>query len=146
MTERQHRRYSRKTKATAIIAAELTSAAAAAEKTGIPRKTIAYWLDDPEFAPLRQKTREEIAEGSIVLAQLAQDALTKKIKAGEVEPRDLATIYGIAVDKGQLLAGQATHRSETRELDAGLEDHERTLMRDAIDAELERRKAADAAD
>jgi len=112
----ERRRYSRKTKASAVIAAEMSSVTAAAEATGIPRTTIGYWADQPEFVVLRQKTREELAAGSIVLAHLAQAALERKIAAGEVEPRDLATIYGIAIDKGQLLAGEATSRNEHRDI------------------------------
>lgn len=123
MTEpRKYRRYTRRQKATAVMAATLTTVAAAAEETGIPATTIGYWLDQPEFGELRAKTRVEIAAGSIVLAQLAQAELSKKIKAGEVEPRDLAVIYGIAIDKGQLLAGEATARTEHRELLDGASD------------------------
>ena len=94
----ERRRYTRKTKASAVITAEMTSVLAASEATGIPRTTIGYWVEQPEFVILRQKTREELAAGSILLAHLAQAELTKKIRAGEVEPRDLATIYGIAID------------------------------------------------
>lgn len=132
----ERRRYSRKTKAAAIIAATVSTAAAAAEATGIPRTTIDYWLDQPEFVELRKKTREEMAAGSMVLAHLAADELGKKIRAGEVEPRDLATIYGIAIDKGQLLTGAATSRTETRALTEALDDHEKAQLRDAIDSWL----------
>ncbi len=129
----ERRRYTRKTKATAVMAAALTTVEAAAEAHGIPRSTLAYWVEAPEFAELRQKTRTELAEGSIVLAHLAQAELTRKIRAGEVEPRDLATIYGIAIDKGQLLAGQATNRTESRDITATLDDHERETLRKVLD-------------
>ena len=59
--------------------------------------------------------------------------MTKKIRAGEVEPRDLATIYGIAIDKGQLLAGEATSRSENRDLTETMNDHERETLRKLLD-------------
>lgn len=132
----ERRRYTRKTKAAAIIAATVSTAAAAAEAQGIPESTIRYWLDSPQFAELRTKTREEMAAGSMVLAHMAADELGKKIRAGEVEPRDLATIYGIAIDKGQLLAGAATSRSETRDVTDTLDDHERENLRNAIDTYL----------
>ena len=134
------RRYARTTKAQAIIAAELTSVAAAAQATGIPRRTLDYWLERPEFADLRTKTREVMAEGSFVLAQMAQDSLARKIERDEVEPRDLATIYGIAIDKGQLLSGHATSRQETKDITDTLDDTEREALRNAIDEYL---KAAD---
>jgi transposase-like protein len=132
----ERRRYTRKTKAAAIIAATVSTAHAAALEMGIPDQTLRYWLDQPEFATLRNKTREEMAAGSFVLAQLAQQELTKKIRAGEVEPRDLAVILGIAIDKGQLLAGAATSRTETRAITDGMDDHERQNLRDAIDTYL----------
>jgi len=124
----ERRRYSRKTKASAVIAAEMSSVMAAAEATGIPRKTLEYWVESPEFATLRQKSRDDLASGSIVLAHLAQAELQRKVLAGEVEPRDLAVIYGIAIDKGQLLTGQATQRLENRDLTAGFDDHEREAL------------------
>ena len=130
---RAHRRYTRRQKATAVVQASLGSVAGASEQLGIPERTIAYWLDHPDFAELRAKTREEIAAGSVVLAQLAQDALAKKIRAGEVEPRDLAVIYGIAIDKGQLLAGGATSRSETRDLTARLDESQAAQLMNDID-------------
>lgn len=130
----KHRRYDKRTKAAAVVEAERTNMEAASETLGIPPKTIAYWMEDPRFAELRAKTREELASGSIVLAHLAQAALTKRIESGEVEPRDLAVIYGIAIDKGQLLAGQATSRTETRTgLLETLSDHETAQLADAID-------------
>ena len=129
----ERRRYSRKTKASAVIAAEMSSVMAAAEVTGIPRTTIGYWVDQPEFVTLRQKTREELAAGSILLAHLAQAEIMAKLRAHEVEPRDLAVIYGIAIDKGQLLAGEATSRSESRDLTAELKPEEAAKLANQID-------------
>jgi hypothetical protein len=120
----EHRRYTKRQKVSAVTAALATSVKAAADSQDIPRKTLSYWMDAPEFATLRQKTREELAEGSIILANLAQSELARKVRAGEVEPRDLAVIYGIAIDKGQLLSGAATHRIETKDLTDGFDDHE----------------------
>lgn len=133
---RAHRRYTKRQKAAAVVVASLTSGQVASEKLGIPQQTIAYWLDRPEFSELRAKTRQEIAAGSVVLAQLAQDALTQKIKAGEVDARDLAVIYGIAIDKGQLLAGEATSRSEHKELTDALDDHEKETLRSILEEAL----------
>jgi hypothetical protein len=134
MTER--RRYTKRQKVEAVVEAERTSMTAVSERTGIPVTTIDYWMDRPEFVDLRSKTREEMAEGSMLLAKLAQDAIAQKVRAGEVEPRDLAVIYGIAIDKGQLLAGHATSRSETKSLNEVLSDHERDALKSAIDAEI----------
>ena len=139
-----HRRYTKREKANAVAEAERSSMSAASERTGIPVTTIDYWMDAPEFAELRKKTREQIAEGSMVLANLAQSELTRKVKAGEVEPRDLAVIYGIAIDKAQLLSGAATSRTETKSLTDGLNDHERQTLRDVIDRAVAETAEADA--
>lgn len=116
-----------------MTVAMASSAQAASEQTGIPRTSIAYWLHSPEFVELRQKTREDIAEGAMVLANLTQAELMRKVQAGEVEPRDLAVIFGISIDKAQLLRGEATARTENRTLSDGLNDHEKQQLRDALD-------------
>jgi transposase-like protein len=130
----ERRRYTKRQKAEAVVEALGSSTLAASQKLGIPDSTLEYWMDHPEFANLREKTREQIAEGSMVLANLAQAELSRKVKAGEVEPRDLAVIYGIAIDKAQLLAGMATNRTESRTLTDGLPDHEKAALRDLLDA------------
>src|SRR5450631_1697274 len=96
----ERRRYSRKTKASAVIAAEMSSVMAAAETTGIPRTTIGYWVEQPEFVTLRQKTRAEMAAGSTLLPHLAQAETMAKLRAHEVGPRDLAVICGPGIHKG----------------------------------------------
>ncbi len=133
----KHRRYTKREKAVAVTAALASSTLAASERAGIPESTLRYWVESPEFAKLREKTREDLAEGSMVLANLAQSELVRKVKAGEVEPRDLAVIYGIAIDKGQLLAGHATSRNENRDLTH--DDHEAAILRDVVQEELARR-------
>ncbi len=122
-----------------MVTAELSSTLAAAASTGIPESTIRYWLEDPKFAELRAKTREETAAGFDVLVHLAQERLQTLIPT--MEPRDLTVLLGVATDKGQLLAGQATGRTEHRELDSGLDDHESEALRKAIDEALAKVKA-----
>ena len=71
MPGQTRRRYTKAEKAAAIVAAEASNTLAASEQTGIPRKTIEYWLDNPEFAKLRQNAREAIAEEAQVVARIA---------------------------------------------------------------------------
>ena len=137
------RRYTKRQKAAAVVESERTSMTQASEKLGVPITTIDYWMDRPEFVELRKKTREELAAGSITLAHLAQAEITAKIQAHEVEARDLAVIYGIAIDKGQLLAGEATSRSETRDLTDRLTPDQTVALMDEIDAWLAEPKAAE---
>lgn len=132
----EHRRYTKRQKATAVIAAEMASVAAASDATGIPRKTLAYWMDDPEFALLRQKTREDMAEEAATLAHKVLGEISRRLS--EFEPRDMAILFGVLVDKGQLLSGQATSRHES--ITEGWADHERVALRDAIRNELDRRE------
>ena len=132
------RRYSRKSKVAAVIAAEFTTVEAAAEAAGIPRTTVQYWFDAPEFVTLRQKTREDLAEESMSMAHLVLSEIKRRIN--EYEPRDLSVLLGILVDKGQLLTGHATGRIETRDITDTLDDAEREALRNAIDEYL---KAAD---
>lgn len=140
MTEK--RRYTRKQKAEAVAEAEMTSAEAAAEKLGIPRTTILYWRDQPEFVEIRQKTREDAAEGWKAILHLAQAQIIATIH--DFEPRDLSLLSGIATDKYQLLSGEATARSETKALSDGLDDHEKRQLRQALDGLLSEPATADA--
>lgn len=125
------RRYSRADKATAVIAAELSTVAAAAQTTGIPESTIRYWADSPRFAELRAKTREESASGFSVLMHLAMKRLAQLIPM--MEPRDLTILLGVSAEKSQLLSGGATVRSETRSLADEFDDDEKQRLRDWID-------------
>ena len=127
----KHRRYARRQKVTAVIAAEMTSVAAAAEQAGIPESTLRYWMDDPEIAELRAKTREDRAEAASTLATVVLGEIKRRLP--EFEPRDLSILYGVLTDKGQLLGGEATSRTESLSLTGGLKDKERQKLRDFID-------------
>ena len=124
------RRYSHDQRAAAVAEAEVNGAERAAETTGIPRTTILYWLDQPEFVELRQKTRDEKRDGYRVLVVKAQQRLAELIPT--MEPRDLTILLGVAQDKDLLLSGDATTRSETVSLTDGLSDDEKRRLRDAI--------------
>lgn len=126
----QRRRYTKAEKVTAVIAAEMSSLAAASDATGIPQSTLAYWMDDPRFAELRAKTREEAAEGFRVLMHAAQARLFDLIP--RMEPRDLTILLGVAADKSQLLSGGVTSRTESRAITDDLDDDERERLREWI--------------
>lgn len=119
-----HRRYSRATKAAAIVAAEGSSVLAASEQTGIPQSTLRYWMDDPKFAELRENAREHIAEEAMVVARLGWQKLAAAIGRGEIEARDLVMAVGMATDKAILLNGGATARTETRDITGTISDAE----------------------
>lgn len=122
------------------MAASASSVLAASEQTGIPRKTIEYWLDKPEFATLRQKSAEDMAEQFRVAAQMALARLIELIPS--MKAHDLVVLAGVATEKGQLLAGKATDRVENVSITDGLDDHEKHALKQAIMGELGRRADA----
>src|SRR5258706_4079321 len=129
----KHRRYTKHQKASVVIAAEMSTVAAAAEGSGIPDTTIRYWMDLPEFVELRNKTREERATAAVTMSMIVLAEIRRRLP--EFEPRDLSTLYGILTDKGQLLGGEATSRTENlRLITGGLADDVRTKLRDFIDS------------
>ena len=136
MTER--RRYTKREKAAAVAAVEASSLTEAAESRGIPLSTLEYWVQDPAFADLRSKTRADIADEARLGAQLFLAEIVKK--RDTFEPRDLAITFGILIDKAQLLAGEATSRSEHRDLTTSFADAEW----DALTDFLREKVAADA--
>lgn len=120
----EHRRYTRKQKLSVVMAAELVGVTVAAEQAGIPHQTVSYWLDRPEFSEYRRKAREDLVEEVGVVAHLAWQRVAEALRAGELEPRDALFAADKATTLLQLVTGQATNRTETKDVTAGLEDHE----------------------
>jgi len=126
---------------TAVLAADMTNPLAASEATGIPRTTIRQWLEKPEYASLRQNARESIAEEALVVARLAWQALGDAIRNGLVEPRELITAAGVATEKALLASGEATARTEHRDLDDVDDTDAVRIAADAYVASLRKRPA-----
>jgi hypothetical protein len=118
----ERRRYTKRERVAAVIAADASNLTAASEQTGIPRETIRYWLDRPEFAELRHNAREAMAQEAQVVARLAWQKLGAAIANGQLEGRDLVMAAGMATDKAQLLNGGATARTEARDITGSLSD------------------------
>lgn len=138
------RRYTKREKLAAVMAAEMVGVVAAQEQSGIPESTIRYWIDQPEFAEFRAKAREEMAEEIKIVAHLAWKRTAEALAADKLEPRDVLFAAEKATGLYQLLSGAATARTETRDLTADLADHERVALRDAIDTWLAESAAATA--
>jgi hypothetical protein len=118
-----HRRYTRKEKAEAVAEAAMTSAEAAAEKTGIPRRTIGYWMDQPEFAELRLKTGDQVADAMWVVIQQGVRRIAELIPRTD-DLGKVGVAVGILYDKRALLTGAATGRTEHRDLSGSLSDND----------------------
>ncbi len=121
-------------RAQAMGIALVNGPAAASDQLGIPESTIRLWMDRPEYAELRTKTREELAEGFKALAHLAMTQLIAQAQAGLIEPRDLTILLGVATDKHLLMSGEAISRTETRTWTDSLDDTEKQRLRDWIDS------------
>lgn len=127
------RRYDRKTKLAAVIAAEMSGITEASKQTGIPKQTIDYWMDDPEFGRIRTKTREDLADEIKVVAHLAWQRIAEALSAGTMEPRDALFAAEKATSLRLLMAGDATSRTETRDITGSLEDTDiAAAIREAI--------------
>ena len=140
------RRYTPKQRTKVAGLAAVVGVTEAERQTGIPKETIHYWVTRPEFAHLRTKTQEERAEGFQLASTLALARLIELIPV--MEPRDLIVLAGVTADKGQLLSGHATDRTEHRDLTDKFDDHEKEILGTAIRGELARRadeRAAEAA-
>jgi hypothetical protein len=133
------RRYTRKEKLAAVLAAEMGGVVQAEKQTGIRESTIRYWMQLPEFAEVRAKTREDLREEVSVVAHLAWGAIAKALAAGTMEPRDAIFAAEKATNLQLLMGGEATARTENVSITDGLDDHEREALNDAIRGELARR-------
>ncbi len=116
----ERKRYTKRQKISAVVAAELTSNLAVQDATGISEANIRRWRDDPEMAKYVDKTRDELSEGAQMLAHRALEQIVSKLP--DFEPRDLVTLFGVMVDKAQLLSGAATSRTELRDISGSLTD------------------------
>jgi hypothetical protein len=138
VTER--RRYTRKQKLSVVMAAELVGVTTAAEQAGVPHRTVGYWLERPEFAEYRRKVREDLAEEVAVVAHLAWQRVGEALRADKLEPRDALFAADKATTLLQLVTGQATGRTEHRDLTTSFDDAEweqlKNVLREAADASV----------
>lgn len=123
------RRYAKKEKLAAVLAAEMGGLTQASEQTGIPKSTLAYWMERPEFVQVRTKTREDLADEIKVVAHLAWQAIATALAAGTMEPRDAVFAAEKATSLQLLMSGDATSRTESRDISGTLSDSE---VREAI--------------
>lgn len=140
----ERRRYTRKQKLAAVMAAEMGGVVMAEEQTGVPESTIRYWLEKPEFAQFRAKTREDLAEEVKVAAHLAWKRVIDT--APTMEPRDAIFAAEKAATILSLLTGEATSRVETRELLQTFDDHEIDAVESWLHDLARERMASDAGD
>lgn len=118
------RRYTPKEKATAAGLAVVRGPTEAERQTGIPRTTIQYWMEQPQFVELRQRAREAVADDMWAAIQLGLRSVAEGFADPDAPLRDKATALGVLYDRHALLTGGATARSENRDITGTLSDAE----------------------
>lgn len=136
-----NRRYTKREKLAAVLAADVSGLTATAEATGIPKSTLVYWTERPEFVQFRTKAREDLADEVKVVAHLAWQRAAEALRDGTMEPRDVLFAAEKATNLQLLMSGEATSRNELRDLSSELDDHERAALKQVLLEELARREA-----
>lgn len=130
------RKYTARQRAEAVGIAVVEGKAAAARKTNIPRKTLAYWFDLPEFADLRQRKSAEVADDLWTAFQAGVRRIAELLPVtGDISKVAIAT--AIMYDKRALMTGGVTGRTESRALTEGLNDLERDALRRILNGAIE---------
>lgn len=129
-----------RTRALAVVAAT-GSVAEAERETGIPHQTIHQWLDSDEYGELRQRTKEAVAEEWWAIVQTAFRRVLNTLENTD-DPVKVATAGAIVFDKLALTRGEATTRTESRDLNGSLDDHELTRLREIVHSAVDTPQAA----
>lgn len=109
------RRYTAKQRAKATGIAVVEGVTEAERQTGIPKETIQYWTQKPEFAQLRTTAREVVADEFWVGVQVGIEEVIKGLQ-GDAPLKEKAVAFGVVYDRYALLTGGATGRTENRDL------------------------------
>ena len=111
----ERRRYDQKTRAKAVGIAVVEGVTEAERQTGIPKQTIDYWLDKPEFGQLRTTAREVVVESFWVGIQIGARVLVEGMQS-DAPLNHKADAFRSLADRYLLLNGEATARSEHRDI------------------------------
>jgi hypothetical protein len=95
-------------------------------------------MESPEFGELRQRTREAATDELWAIVQKGFRRVGELLTDTD-DLQKTAVATAIVTDKMLLLRGEATSRYESRDVTLDLDDHERSLLNDAIRGELARR-------
>ena len=108
------RRYTAKQKAELVALAAVEGVTEASRISEVPKTTIQYWTEQPEFAQLRTTAREKVEEAFNVAIQVGLRALMSNWQQASL--KDQAYALGVIYDRHALMTGSATSRTESREL------------------------------
>jgi transposase-like protein len=88
-----------------------------AEQVGVPRKTLEHWVKcerHPEAAKMGELKRGPMADAVELVAWKLLDDLGRPEKIDAATLNQVATAFGIAVDKARLLRGLSTSNVNVR--------------------------------
>ena len=132
---RAHRRYTKRQKAEAVGVALVEGVTAAGDKTGIAKTTIQEWINKPEYVQLRTTAQEVVAQSLWVGVQIGAKALIEGLQ-GDAPLHHKASAFEALAERWALLSGEATSRTEHRELTDALDDHEKASLRSILEEAL----------
>lgn len=124
------RRYDARTKAKAVGIAVVEGVTEAERQTDIPKVTIWQWMQKPEYEHLRTNAREVVVEAFWIGIQVGVDEVVKGLR-GEAPLNHKADALRTLTEKYALLNGEATARTESRDLTDIFDDHETRAIVDA---------------
>ena len=112
------KQHTKETKATVLASLEANNGSPLRTSldTGIPLRTVKHWAKgefiDDEVRNLTKLAKAILQVGNWEVAKKTLERLENTLENCN-DPAKLATTYGILVDKGQLLSGEPTSRSES---------------------------------
>ena len=109
------RTYTAKERAKATGIAVVEGVTAAERSTGIPKETIHYWVNKPEFAQLRTTAREVVVESFWVGIQIGARVLVEGMQS-DAPLNHKADAFRRLAYRYLLLNGEDTARSEHRDI------------------------------
>ena len=96
----------------------------AERQLGIPKETIHYWTQRPEFAHLRTTAREQVVEQFWIGLQVGLEAVVSGLRDPDTPLRDKQQAVAMLYDRHALMTGGATARSESRDITGTISDAE----------------------
>jgi hypothetical protein len=123
----ERRRYTARTRAKAVGIAMVDGVTAAERVTGIPKQTIHQWTEKPEYGQLRTTAREVVVQELWVGLQVGVKVLTEGLE-GDAPLNHKAAAFDSLAERYALLNGEATTRTENRELLNTFNDGEKEAL------------------
>jgi hypothetical protein len=123
-------------KARAIGIALVSGTEVAAKSAGVSRRSVQRWVDDPAMSRLVAEKRETVGSHLWAGMQVALESVVAGLKDPDAPLQARATTFGILFDKWALMSGEATARTETKDVTVDLPDDIRRDLRDRFSDRL----------